>query len=176
MSKDRKLLVVVDMQNDFIDGALGSPRAVEILPAVKKLVQSWTGEVVYTKDTHTEDYALTQEGRLLPVAHCIKGSKGHDVAPGIYKDGAQVFEKNTFGSISLAQYAAEFDEVVLCGVCTDICVVSNALLIKAFAPESKVCVVADACAGTSVAAHEAALKTMRSCQVLPLFLESMLYD
>lgn len=161
----RRLLVVVDMQHDFVDGALGTPEAVRILPAAAALIAGWRGEVVYTLDTHGADYLSTQEGRLLPVPHCIKGTRGHSLVPGIGREGARTFEKGTFGSIALAEYARQFDEIAFCGLCTDICVISNALLVKAFAPEAALFVAADACAGTTPAAHEAALAAMRSCQV-----------
>ncbi len=160
----KRLLVVVDMQHDFVDGALGSEAAQAAVPAVKALVAQ-AEEVVYTQDTHGEDYLDTHEGKLLPVPHCIRGSAGWEILPGLYRSGARIFEKNTFGSLALAEYAAAFDEITLCGVCTDICVVSNALLIRAFAPEARVRVVSAACAGTSPEAHEAALLTMKSCQI-----------
>ena len=166
MAELRRLLVVVDMQHDFVDGALGTPEAVRILPAVRTLVEEWRGDVAYTQDTHGVDYAATQEGKFLPVPHCIQGTYGWEIVPELRTGkSARIFEKGTFGSVALAEYAKEYDEVALCGVCTDICVVSNALLIKAFSPEAAIYCVADACAGTSPAAHEAALATMRSCQV-----------
>lgn len=166
MAELRRLLVVVDMQHDFVDGALGTPEAVRILPAVRTLVEEWRGDVAYTQDTHGADYAATQEGKFLPVPHCIQGTYGWEIVPELRTGkSARIFEKGTFGSVTLAEYAKEYDEVALCGVCTDICVVSNALLIKAFSPETVIYCVADACAGTSPAAHEAALATMRSCQV-----------
>ncbi len=166
MAELRRLLVVVDMQHDFVDGALGTPEAVRILPAVRTLVEEWRGDVAYTQDTHGADYAATQEGKFLPVPHCIQGTYGWEIVPELRTGkSARIFEKGTFGSVALAEYAREYDEVALCGVCTDICVVSNALLIKAFSPEAAIYCVADACAGTSPAAHEAALATMRCCQV-----------
>ena len=166
MAELRRLLVVVDMQHDFVDRALGTPEAVRILPAVRTLVEEWRGDVAYTQDTHGADYAATQEGKFLPVPHCIQGTYGWEIIPELRTGkSARIFEKGTFGSVALAKYAKEYDEVALCGVCTDICVVSNALLIKAFSPETVIYCAADACAGTSPAAHEAALATMRSCQV-----------
>ena len=165
MAELKRLLVVVDMQHDFVDGALGTPEAVRILPVVRTLAEQWHGDVAYTQDTHGADYLSTQEGRLLPVPHCIKGTRGHSLVPGIGREGARTFEKGTFGSIALAEYARQFDEIAFCGLCTDICVISNALLVKAFAPEAALFVAADACAGTTPAAHEAALAAMRSCQV-----------
>ena len=160
----KRLLVVVDMQRDFVDGALGSEAARKIVPAVQALVAE-ADEVVYTQDTHEENYLDTHEGKFLPVPHCIRGTEGHEILPEVFRAGARVFEKGTFGSVSLAEYAAGYGEITLCGVCTDICVASNALLIRAFAPEAGVRVAASACAGTSPEAHQAALLTMKSCQI-----------
>ena len=160
----KRLLIVVDMQRDFVDGALGSAAAQAIVPAVGALV-SGADEVVYTQDTHGGDYLETHEGKLLPVPHCIRGTAGWEILPQLFRRGARVFEKGTFGSVPLAEYAAGYGEITLCGVCTDICVVSNALLIRAFAPEAGVRVAASACAGTSPEAHQAALLTMKSCQI-----------
>ncbi len=160
----KRLLIVVDMQRDFVDGALASAAAQAIVPAVGALV-SGADEVVYTQDTHGGDYLETHEGKLLPVPHCIRGTAGWEILPQLFRRGARVFEKGIFGSVPLAEYAAGYGEITLCGVCTDICVVSNALLIRAFAPEASVRVVAGACAGTSPEAHQAALLTMKSCQI-----------
>lgn len=160
----KRLLVVVDMQRDFVDGALGSEAARKIVPAVQALVAE-ADEVVYTQDTHEENYLDTHEGKFLPVPHCIRGTAGWEIVPQLFRRGARVFEKGTFGSVPLAEYAAGYGEITLCGVCTDICVVSNALLIRAFAPEAGVRVAASACAGTSPEAHQAALLTMKSCQI-----------
>lgn len=168
----KRLLVVVDMQNDFVRGALGSAEAVKILPAVGELIREQRAlgaEVVFTQDTHGADYARTQEGRLLPVPHCIAGTDGWQIVPELLAqaEGANVFEKGTFGSIALAEYvrAGGYTDIALCGVCTDICVVSNALLIKAYCPEANLRVFGCACAGTTAERHEAALATMRSCQI-----------
>ena len=162
----KKLLIVVDMQKDFITGALGTPEAAAIVSRVKELVEG-AEEVVYTADTHYANYLQTREGRLLPVPHCIKGTAGWEILPEVYKKGAKVFEKPTFGSLELMEYvkAGGYAEITLCGVCTDICVVSNALLIKAALPEAEVRVVSSACAGVTPEKHVAALETMRSCQV-----------
>ncbi len=166
----KKLLVVVDMQNDFVTGALGSQEAVQILPNVKeKLRFARENEVtvVFTRDTHFEDYLHTQEGKNLPVLHCVKGTPGWEIADGLYQEGERVFDKPTFGSLELAEFVKNeaFDEIELIGVCTDICVVSNALLIKAWCPEAKVQVDANCCAGVTKETHNAALQTMASCQV-----------
>lgn len=165
----KKLLVVVDMQNDFIDGALGTQEAVAILPEVKKTIASAQAEgteIVYTRDTHTKDYLSSQEGKRLPVEHCIVGTEGHAIREGLYV-GGKVFDKPTFGSMELASYvqAGGYGDVTLIGLCTDICVISNALLIKAYCPEARVAVIASACAGVSVSSHENALSAMKVCQV-----------
>ena len=169
------ILIVVDMQNDFISGSLGTPEAQAILDGAVAKVRNWQGEVLYTLDTHGPDYAETQEGKRLPVPHCIKGTDGWRVPNTLQKaldaHGAQAFEKGAFGSPQLAQALAERNtrepiaSIELIGICTDICVVSNALLIKAFLPEVPVSVDASLCAGVTPAAHEAALTTMESCQV-----------
>lgn len=162
----KKLLVVIDMQRDFVSGALGTKEAEAIVPRIKKLVEG-AEEVVYTADTHGENYLETREGRLLPVPHCIKGTAGWEILPELYTRGAKIFEKPTFGSLALAQYIREggYDDVTFCGVCTDICVVSNALLVKAELPEAEIRVIASACAGVTPEKHLAALETMRSCQI-----------
>lgn len=171
----KKYLLVIDMQNDFVDGALGTPEACAIVDAVAARAREFDGEVVFTRDTHGEDYLATQEGRNLPVAHCVEGTPGWELAPAVEavraERGARVFNKPAFGSVELARWLAEQDaregveSVELCGLCTDICVVSNALLVKAALPEVPLRVGKDLCAGVTPEAHEAALATMRSCQV-----------
>lgn len=164
----KKLLVVVDFQNDFIDGSLGTPEAQAIVPKVlDKIAQYAPNERVATKDTHFEDYLSTQEGKYLPIVHCVKGSVGWQMRKEAQLEYQEIFEKTTFGSTFLAEYIrkGDFDEVELVGICTDICVVSNALLIKAYAPETKLTVDASCCAGVSPEKHFAALETMRSCQI-----------
>ena len=166
-----KLLVVIDMQNDFITGVLGSKEAQKILPLVnEKIAQAQ--RVVYTLDTHGEDYLSTQEGRKLPVPHCIKGTRGHALADGLLvKDGSEKIEKPTFGSVTLGETVrrmferGEIDSVELIGVCTDICVISNAMLLKAYCTELHVSVDAGCCAGVTPQSHEAALNAMRACQI-----------
>lgn len=169
----RKILIVIDMQNDFIDGALGTPEAEAIVEAVKEKIRSYpAADVVATMDTHFENYMQTQEGKYLPVPHCIRGTEGWEIRPDIaalLKD-AKIYEKPTFGSTELAQdmkAAADREEIELelIGLCTDICVVSNALLLKAAMPEVKISVDASCCAGVTPGKHEAALETMRSCQI-----------
>ena len=168
-----KILVVVDMQKDFVTGALGSSDAQAIVGNVVEKVKSFDGEVVFTRDTHHDNYMETQEGRNLPVVHCIENTDGWEIIPELkaLSEGKRVFNKPTFGSTELAQFIkekAEEDkelEVELIGVCTDICVVSNALLIKAFSLELPVAVDSKCCAGVTPDSHNAALATMRSCQV-----------
>ena len=165
-----KLLIVIDMQNDFITGALGTLEAQQILPNVKSKIEGYRqagGKIIFTRDTHGEGYLQTQEGRYLPVPHCIKGTEGHKIAAGLDTGGCDVLDKPNFGSLELAKLVAQgdYDEVELCGLCTDICVVSNALILKAQLPETKVSVDAQCCAGVTVDTHKAALLTMKMCQV-----------
>ena len=169
----RKILAVIDMQNDFIDGTLGSSEAQAIVERVKNKIKSYPAEnIVVTMDTHSDDYMATQEGKNLPVPHCIKGQPGwliHKELSELLAD-ARVFEKPSFGSLELAvtlstMAADEELEIELIGLCTDICVVSNALLLKAFLPETPILVDASCCAGVTLQKHLAALETMRSCQI-----------
>ena len=169
----RKILIVIDMQNDFIDAALGTKEAVAIVEAVKEKIRSYPAEnVIVTMDTHTENYMQTQEGKYLPVPHCIKGTDGWKIRPDIEEllTGAKIYEKPTFGSVALAADLKELSEkeeieIELIGLCTDICVASNALLLKATMPEVKISVDPACCAGVTPEKHEAALETMRSCQI-----------
>ena len=163
----RKVLIAVDLQNDFITGSLGTPEAVAILPAVREKLaarekEGW--EIVFTRDTHYEDYLSTREGRLLPVPHCLKDSWGWQVEETVDMPEKRHVNKLTFGYTAWDLEGA--DEVELIGLCTDICVVSNALIVKAKYPELDVWVDPACCAGVTPAAHEAALATMRSCQIL----------
>ena len=176
-----RTLIVIDMQNDFITGSLGSKEAEAIVPKVVRKI-SEAEEVRYTLDTHDISYLESQEGRLLPVEHCIRGTKGHELHTEIkkeIKDRKSIpgeYVKYTFGSVDLANDMAHLYqkyqnqridlEVELVGLCTDICVVSNALLLKAFVPEMKIYVDSQCCAGTTPEKHEAALKTMESCQII----------
>jgi nicotinamidase-related amidase len=166
----KKLLIVVDMQNDFITGALGSPQAQQIVPAVKVKIEQYRqneDEVLFTRDTHHDDYLTTQEGKYLPVIHCVDGTEGHLITSELDTDGCTVFDKPNFGSLELAKHVAldGFDEIELCGLCTDICVVSNALILKAQLPQTKIAVDARCCAGVTEESHKAALLTMKMCQV-----------
>ena len=166
----KRLLVVVDMQKDFIDGALGTKEAVSIVPAVAERVRKAQADgeaVVFTLDTHHEDYLTTQEGRKLPVEHCILGTEGWQLDRQLQGFDGKRFEKPTFGSIELANWvqAEGFEEITLIGLCTDICVISNAMLIKAALPESRVIVDGSCCAGVTPESHERALKAMQPCQI-----------
>ena len=170
----KRFLVVVDMQKDFVDGALGSKEAVAIVPAVVNKIKAFDGEIFVTYDTHFKNYMDTQEGIFLPVPHCIKGTAGWKldkaVAEALEEKAYTPVEKITFGSTALPELIGraageEPFSVELIGLCTDICVVSNALLLKAHFPETPISVDAACCAGVTPARHEAALETMRSCQI-----------
>ena len=169
----RKILLVIDMQNDFIDAALGSREAEAIVDAVKEKIRSYPAEnVIATMDTHGENYMDTQEGRNLPVMHCIRGTHGWQLQTDVAEllRHAKIYEKPSFGSMELAEELKKLSEkeeieLELIGLCTDICVVSNALLLKAAMPEVKISVDAACCAGVTVEKHRAALETMRSCQI-----------
>lgn len=166
----KKLLVVVDMQNDFVDGSLGTKEACgivgNVLDKVKAAREEGT-EIIFTRDTHEENYMSTQEGRFLPVMHCIKGTPGWEIVDSLKPYVGKVIDKPTFGSTELTHYAAKngYTEIELVGLCTDICVVSNALLLKAALPETPVKVDASCCAGVTPESHKAALTTMQMCQV-----------
>ena len=164
-----KVLIVVDMQKDFVDGALGSAEAVAILPAVKALIESFDGEVYFTRDTHFENYMSTEEGKHLPVPHCIKDTEGWQIHPELEAlRTTPAIDKLTFGSKELIELLADkqgIESITLCGLCTDICVISNALLIKAYYPEIPLFVVANACAGVTPESHQNALDAMKMCQV-----------
>ena len=167
-----KSIVVVDMQNDFIDGSLGTKEAQEMLPRLKdklkKVVEDGSAELVFTMDTHGKDYLNTQEGKNLPVEHCIKGTQGWEISPELGEFVAKakaVVEKPTFGSMELIKHLKAADEVELVGLCTDICVISNAMLIKAAYPEIKVSVDSSCCAGVTPESHDNALAAMKMCQI-----------
>ena len=168
-----KYLIVVDMQNDFITGSLGTKEAEAILPKVIEKVKNYDGTVIYTKDTHHADYLTTQEGKNLPVEHCIEGTWGWELAGElkVLSKANKVFNKPTFGSLELARYMTEENEkeeieaIELCGLCTDICVISNAFVIKASLTEVPVSVDASCCAGVTPESHLNALAAMKMCQV-----------
>ena len=162
----KKTLIVVDMQNDFIDMALGTKEAVAIVPKVKEKILQYQEkgyEILYTRDTHGEDYLDTPEGKKLPVPHCIQGTKGWQIADGLYIDGCKIIDKPNFGWPHWGEETLEAVEII--GLCTDICVVSNALIIKALFPAARVTVDSSCCAGVTVESHNAALKTMQMCQI-----------
>ncbi len=168
----KNILLVIDMQNDFIDGALGTKEAVAIVENVKAKIKGFDGEVIFTRDTHKADYMQTQEGLNLPVEHCICGSFGWEIRRELtdIREGT-VIDKPTFGSRELAELlyekhkAEEINEITLIGLCTDICVISNALVIKAFLPEVKITVDASCCAGVTPESHKNALSAMKMCQI-----------
>ena len=166
-----KILVVVDMQNDFIDGALGTAEAVGIVDRVADRIAAARAEgtqVWFTRDTHPSDYLNTQEGRKLPVVHCVRGTAGWEISPKLDVSGSPIVDKPTFGSMELAERLGELEDVEsieLVGLCTDICVISNALLLKARMPEVPIKVDASCCAGVTPASHENALAAMKMCQI-----------
>lgn len=167
-----KVFVVVDMQNDFIDGALGTKEAEAVVDKMAHRLEKYEGRILFTRDTHGEDYAQTQEGRNLPVAHCIKGSRGWEISPQLAEwVTEEPIDKPGFGSIALGEKLAawnaqeEIEEIVLAGVCTDICVISNAMILKAFLPEVQITVDASCCAGVNPASHRQALEAMKVCQI-----------
>ncbi len=167
----KKILIVVDMQNDFIDGALGTKEAVAILPNVRSKIEEYRksgNEVIFTRDTHNENYLDTQEGNKLPVIHCIKDTDGWAISPQIDTKDSVIIDKPTFGSVSLMSHIKDNDrdaEFELIGLCTDICVISNAIMLKAFLPEAKVSVDASCCAGVTPESHKNALEAMKMCQI-----------
>ena len=170
----KRFLIVVDMQKDFVDGALGSPEAAAIVPVAVKKIRFFDGDIFVTFDTHGENYMDTAEGKKLPVPHCVKGTPGWELDAEIAAAlGAREYtpvEKRTFGSVDLPRLVAEAAgdeefELEVIGLCTDICVVSNALILKASFPEAPISVDAACCAGVTPEKHEAALETMRSCQI-----------
>ena len=165
----KKVLVVVDMQNDFIDGALGTPEAVAIVPYVKELIEGFDGKVLFTRDTHFENYMDTEEGRNLPVPHCIKGTDGWQIRAELDAlRTTEAIDKITFGSRDLVDVLAaegEIESITFVGLCTDICVISNAMVVKAFFPEIPLLVDAKACAGVTPESHVRALEAMKMCQI-----------
>ena len=170
----KKPLIVVDMQNDFIDMALGTKEAVAIVPKVKEKIAEYVNnkdEIIFTRDTHFETYPETQEGRKLPVLHCVKGTEGWQIHNELIKYCDEVIDKVTFGSSELAMMLSEENErdniksITLVGLCTDICVISNAMTIKAFLPETEITVDAACCAGVTHESHKTALSAMKTCQI-----------
>ena len=173
MFYNKKALVVIDMQNDFVTGVLGTKEAQAIVPNVIEYIKNFDGDVYYTRDTHTTDYMDTQEGKNLPVPHCIKNTEGWQIVPEVenacqklntYKT---IYNKDTFGSVGLATELCRkgYQEIYFIGVCTGICVISNVLMVKAFLPEAKLIVKKDLCACVTPTTHETALEAMKLCQV-----------
>ncbi len=164
-----KYLIVVDMQNDFITGSLGSSLAEEIVPGVVEKVKNFDGKVIFTRDTHFADYMQTQEGKKLPVEHCIKDTDGWQICDELKPYVNDVVDKITFGSVDLPailkNYGNEIEEIELCGLCTDICVISNAMILKAAFPEVKITVDSHCCAGVSIDSHNTALEAMKAVQI-----------
>ena len=173
-----KVLIVVDMQNDFIDGSLGTKEAQAIVPKVVEKIKGFDGKIIYTRDTHEENYLETEEGKNLPVLHCIRGTSGWELHPEIAAMNPEIIvNKSTFGSIDLAYKLKEYmvdqavlsenliESVTLVGLCTDICVLSNAMLLKAFVPEIPITVDASCCAGVTPESHRNALEAMKMCQI-----------
>ena len=164
-----KILIVVDMQNDFISGSLGSKHAEAIVPGVVEKVKNYDGKVIFTRDTHFADYMNTQEGRKLPVEHCVKDTAGWEICNELTPYVETVIDKITFGSVKLPSvvknFGEEIEEIELCGLCTDICVISNAMILKAAFPEVKVSVDGKCCAGVSEESHQNALDAMSAVQI-----------
>lgn len=172
-----EVLVVVDMQNDFIDGAVGTEEAQKIVPSVVQKIREFNGPVIATRDTHPQNYLETQEGKNLPVVHCVRGTDGWKIRPEVEealleKPESKIIDKPTFGSVELGEYMrnlnsseGQIEKIILIGLCTDICVISNALLLKAFLPEVPVSVDLACCAGVTPQSHQRAAEAMRACQI-----------
>jgi len=169
----KKLLVVVDMQNDFVTGVLGTKEAQAIVEPMAEYIKNFDGDVIFTQDTHGSDYLDTQEGKKLPVVHCIEGTEGWRTIPEL-SGNYRRFTKQTFGSVEMCRRIADptsavsfmkYDEVQFCGVCTGICVISNVLMLKAFCPELPIKVIERLCACVTPESHKTAIEAMRTCQV-----------
>ena len=166
----KKTIIVVDMQNDFVTGSLGTKEACKTVPVIEKLLKENQGnQIIFTQDTHHEDYLSTSEGKMLPVEHCMKGTMGWEIIPELkeWTHQAIMVEKPTFGSLKLPQLISQNqpEQIILVGVCSDICVISNALILKAHFPETPIIVYENACAGVTPDKHQAAIETMKSCQI-----------
>lgn len=166
----KKTIIVVDMQNDFVTGSLGTKEACKTVPVIEKLLkENQENQIIFTQDTHHEDYLSTSEGKMLPVEHCMKGTMGWEIIPELkeWTHQAIMVEKPTFGSLKLPQLISQYqpEQIILVGVCSDICVISNALILKAHFPEMPIIVYENACAGVTPDKHQAAIETMKSCQI-----------
>lgn len=166
----KNCLIVVDMQNDFISGSLGTNEAIKIVPLVKNRIEEAiknNEEIIFTLDTHDENYLNTKEGKNLPIKHCIINTWGHQLCDELlpYSNNKKnIYNKNTFGYKDLPLYVSDYDKITIIGLCTDICVISNAMLLKAFFPEKEIIIEQNLCAGTTIENHENALKAMKVCQ------------
>lgn len=172
--KEGKILIIVDMQNDFITGALANPDAQKIVQPICDYIKDFDGlDIVCTRDTHKDNYLFTAEGKNLPIKHCIEGTSGwcleENIRQTIVNAGHEPFyvNKRTFGfkDWDMLSMITKANEIIMVGTCTDICVISNALILKALTPEAKITVLKDLCAGLTKEKHEAALEVMRSCQI-----------
>lgn len=163
-----KTLIVIDAQEDFVRGPLGTPEAIKALPVIKEAVgyayENFSRKTIYTKDTHGLNYLQTEEGKALPVEHCILNTPGWRICTEVLIEESQIIEKHTFGCTEWNNIARS-DEIIICGFCTDICVMANVQIIKAYYPDLQITVIEDGCAGTSTELHEAAVKVLRSCQI-----------
>lgn len=166
-----KLLIVIDMQNDFIDAALGTKEAVAIVPNIAKKISEYRAAgnlIAFTRDTHHSNYLETQEGKNLPVVHCVEGTEGWQISEKLETGEPKIFNKPSFGSLELMDYAASLEnleEIELAGLCTGICVISNALILKAKLPEVKITVDSSCCACVTPESHKNALNAMKLCQI-----------
>lgn len=166
-----EVLVVVDMQNDFIDGALGTTEAQRIVDKVKERIERFEGTVIFTRDTHDENYLDTQEGKNLPVIHCVEGTPGHRIHEKLPTKNCLIINKKAFGSPSLIEKLSDLsrqnkiEKITFIGICTDICVISNAIATKVFLPEIPIAVDSSCCAGVSEESHQTALRAMKACQI-----------
>ena len=165
-----KYLIVVDVQKDFVDGALGTKEAAHIIPRVKAKIAEYKqngDNIIFTRDTHTQDYLNTSEGKHLPVVHCIKDTEGWEIYPGLDAENAKIINKPSFGFLYWKDFIENSNDlhIELIGLCTDICVISNALILKALFPEAEISVDSTACAGVTPETHNAALKSMQMCQI-----------
>ena len=160
-----KLLIVIDMQNDFVTGCLGTPEARAIVPKVKKKIEEWDGGLIFTRDTHNDDYLNTPEGKKLPIPHCIENTDGWKIVDGLEQPNCRYIDKNTFGWNHWRMPGNHLEEIHIVGLVSNICVVTNALILKTIYPFAEIIVDASCCAGTTPQAHRAAMEVMKSCQI-----------
>ena len=168
----RDVLVVVDMQNDFITDSLGTAEAVAIVPAVKEKIEGFSGRVIFTRDTHGEDYLSSREGGMLPIEHCIRGTKGWEICGELAPFAEEIVDKPTFTSPELGEMLVKMDqeegigEITVIGLCTDVCVISISMTLRGFLPETPIHVTERCCAGVTPEGHKTALAAMANAQVL----------